>query len=183
MLTCGRSAIGARMIENYLDHKPQLADNVYVAPTALVLGRVALGERVSVWPGAVLRGDINDITVGAYTNLQDLCVGHLEDDLPLTVGAYVTVGHGAILHACEVGDNCLIGMGTIVLNGAKVGDGSIVGAGSLVPPGKEIPAGVLALGSPARVSRELSEEEVSHNRYWAEKYARHAATFLKNDGT
>jgi carbonic anhydrase/acetyltransferase-like protein (isoleucine patch superfamily) len=171
------------MIEKYLNYEPELADDVYVAPTALVLGRVTLGERASVWPGAVLRGDINEIIVGAYTNIQDLCVGHLEDDLPLVVGAYVTVGHGAILHACEVGDNCLIGMGAIVLNGASVGEGSILGAGSLVPPGKKIPAGVLALGSPAKVARKLSEEEVSHNRYWAEKYARHAATFLENDGT
>lgn len=167
------------MIENYLEYEPRLGRDVYVAPTALVLGRVTLGERVSVWPGAVLRGDINEITVGEYTNVQDLCVGHLEDDLPLVVGAYVTVGHGAVLHACEVGDNCLIGMGAIVLNGARVGDGAIVGAGSLVPPGKEIPPGVLALGSPAKVARKLSEEEVGHNRYWAEKYAKHAATFLR----
>ncbi len=166
------------MIEKYLDYEPELGADVYVAPTALVLGRVTLGERASVWPGAVLRGDINEIIIGAYTNIQDLCVGHLEDDVPLVVGAYVTVGHGAILHACEVGDNCLIGMAAIVLNGAKVGDGAIVGAGSLVPPGKEIPPGVLALGSPAKVARKLTDEEVAHNRYWAEKYARHAATFL-----
>lgn len=166
------------MIENYLEYEPRLGRDVYVAPTALVLGRVTLGERVSVWPGAVLRGDINEIIVGEYTNIQDLCVGHLEDDLPLVVGAYVTVGHGAILHACEVGDNCLIGMGAIVLNGARVGDGAIVGAGSLVPPGKEVPPGVLALGSPVKVARKLSEEEIAHNRYWAEKYAQHAATFL-----
>jgi carbonic anhydrase/acetyltransferase-like protein (isoleucine patch superfamily) len=171
------------MIECYLNYEPKLGDNVYVAPTALVLGRVTLGERANVWPGAVLRGDINEIIVGAYSNIQDLCVGHLEDDLPLVVGAYVTVGHGAILHACEVGDNCLIGMGAIVLNGARVGDGSIVGAGSLVPPGKEIPAGVLALGSPAKVARKLSQDEVNHNHYWAEKYARLAATFMPNGAT
>ncbi len=168
------------MIEKYLEYEPQLGRDVYVAPTALVLGRVTLGDRASVWPGVVLRGDINEIIVGDHTNIQDLCMGHLEDDLPLVVGAYVTVGHGAILHACEVGDGCLVGMGAIVLNGAKVGDGAIVGAGSLVPPGKEIPAGVLALGSPAKVIRKLSEEEIGHNRYWAEKYAKHAATFLRS---
>ncbi|MEE8640962.1 MAG: gamma carbonic anhydrase family protein [bacterium] len=166
------------MIEKYLEYEPQLGRDVYVAPTALVLGRVTLGDRASVWPGVVLRGDINEIIVGEHTNIQDLCMGHLEDDLPLVVGAYVTVGHGAILHACEVGDGCLVGMGAIVLNGAKVGDGAIVGAGSLVPPGKEIPAGVLALGSPAKVARKLSDEEIRHNRYWAEKYAKHAANFL-----
>jgi carbonic anhydrase/acetyltransferase-like protein (isoleucine patch superfamily) len=105
-------------------------------------------------------------------------VGHLEDDLPLVVGSYVTVGHGAILHACEVGDGSLIGMGAIVLNGATVGEGSTLGAGSLVPPGKAIPPGVLAIGSPAKVVRKLSDDEIAHNRYWAEKYAQHAATFL-----
>ena len=99
------------MIEKYLEYEPQLGRDVYVAPTALVLGRVTLGDRASVWPGVVLRGDINEIIVGEHTNIQDLCVGHLEDDLPLVVGAYVTVGHGAILHACEVGDGCLVGMG------------------------------------------------------------------------
>lgn len=166
------------MLEKYLEYEPKLGRDVYVAPTALVLGRVTLGDHASVWPGAVLRGDINEIVVGEYTNIQDLCVGHLEDDLPLIIGSYVTAGHGAILHACEVGDACLIGMGAIVLNGAKVGDGAVVGAGSLVPPGKEVPAGVLALGSPAKVARKLSEEEIAHNRYWAEKYAQHAATFL-----
>ncbi len=166
------------MIDKYLAYEPKLAEGVYVAPAALVLGRVTLGAYVSVWPGAVLRGDVNEIIVGEYTNIQDLCVGHVEDELALVVGAYVTAGHGAILHACQVGDGCLIGMGAVVLNGAKVGDGAIVGAGSLVPPGKEIPAGVLALGSPAKVARKLSEEEIAHNRYWAEKYAKHAATFL-----
>lgn len=170
------------MIEKYLDYEPKIGAGAYVAPQALVLGRVTLGEHASVWPGAVLRGDINKILVGAYTNIQDLCVGHVEDDLPLLVGAYVTVGHGAILHACEVGDGCLIGMGAVVLNGGRVGAGTTLGAGSLVPPGKKIPEGVLALGSPAKVVRKLSEEEIAHNRYWAEKYARHAATFL-NDGT
>ncbi len=167
------------MIERYVDFEPRIGAGVYVAPTALVLGRVTLGARASVWPGAVLRGDINEIIIGEMTNIQDLAVGHLEDDRPLVVGAYVTVGHGAILHACDVGDGCLIGMGAILLNGAKVGAGTTIGAGSLVPPGKEIPPGVLALGSPAKVVRELTAEEVAHNRYWAEKYAKDAADFLK----
>ncbi|MGD8718659.1 MAG: gamma carbonic anhydrase family protein [Candidatus Zixiibacteriota bacterium] len=166
------------MIENYLEYEPKIGKDVYVAPTALVLGRVTLGDRANVWPGVVLRGDINEIIIGEYTNVQDLCVGHLEDDLPLVVGSYVTVGHGAILHACEVGDGSLIGMGAIVLNGATVGEGSTLGAGSLVPPGKAIPPGVLAIGSPAKVVRKLSDDEIAHNRYWAEKYAQHAATFL-----
>ncbi|UCH79196.1 MAG: gamma carbonic anhydrase family protein [Candidatus Coatesbacteria bacterium] len=178
MLASAKVRKGGTVIEKYLDYEPQIGAGVYVAPQALVLGRVTLGDNVSIWPGTVLRGDINQIAIGAYTNIQDLCVGHVEDDLPLNVGAYVTVGHAAILHACEVGDGCLIGMAAVVLNGGRVGAGTTLGAGSLVPPGKEIPAGVLALGSPAKVVRELTEEEIAHNRYWAEKYARHAATFL-----
>jgi carbonic anhydrase/acetyltransferase-like protein (isoleucine patch superfamily) len=165
------------MIEKFGIYEPTLGAGVYIAPTAVVIGRVTLGERASVWPGAVLRGDINEIIIGAYTNIQDLAVCHLEEEMALRIGAYVTVGHGAILHACEVGDGALIGMGAIVLNGAKVGAGAVLGAGSILPPGKNIPAATLALGSPARVLRGLTEQEVAHNRHWAEKYAELAAQY------
>jgi len=165
------------MLEKYLDFEPRLAEGVYVAPTAVVIGRVTLGEYASVWSGAVLRGDINDIIIGAYTNIQDLTVGHVEEDTPLTLGAYVTVGHAAVLHACTVGDGALIGMGAIILNGASVGEGAVLGAGSLLPPGKHIPAHTLALGSPARPLRELTADEVAHNRHWAEEYARLAGRY------
>ena len=166
------------MLEEFGAYEPTLATGVYIAPTAVVIGRVTLGERASVWPGAVLRGDINEIIIGPYTNIQDLVVGHLEEDTALRVGAYVTVGHGAILHACEIGDGALIGMGAIVLNGAKVGEGAVLGAGSILPPGKTIPAATLALGSPARVLRGLTEQEVAHNRRWAEKYAELASQYV-----
>jgi carbonic anhydrase/acetyltransferase-like protein (isoleucine patch superfamily) len=165
------------MLEKYLDFEPRVAEGVYVAPTAVVIGRVTLGEYASVWPGAVLRGDINDIIIGAYANIQDLTVGHVEEDAPLTLGSYVTVGHAAVLHACTVGDGALIGMGAIVLNGASVGEGAVLGAGSILPPGKHIPAHTLALGSPARPLRELTAEEVAHNRRWAEEYARLAGRY------
>lgn len=149
------------MIERYLKYEPRLGEGVYVAPTALVLGRVTLGERASVWPGAVLRGDLNEIIVGAYTNLQDLCVGHLEDDLPLVIGSYVTAGHGALLHACEVGDGCLIGMGAIVLNGAEIGEECLVAAGALIPEGKKIPPRSVVVGAPGRVVRPVSDKDLA----------------------
>jgi len=165
------------MLEQYLNYKPQPAEGVYVSPAALVIGRVTLGARASVWPGVVLRGDINDIVVGEFTNIQDLTVGHVETDIPLVIGAYVTVGHRAILHACVVGDGALVGMGAIVLDRAEVGTGAVLGAGSLLPPGKKVPPHTLALGSPARVLRELSDEEVALNRNRAEEYAALAAVY------
>ena len=167
------------MIERFLEYEPKLGAGVYVAPAAVVIGRVTLGDRASIWPGCVLRGDINDITVGEMSNLQDLVVGHLEVDIPLVIGARVTVGHGAILHACTIGDGALVGMGAIILNGASVGEWAVLGAGSLLPPGKKVPPRTLALGSPARVVRELTEEEVGHNRRSAEFYAELAARFLE----
>lgn len=167
------------MIINYEEYKPNIGDGVFVAETATVLGRVTLGEQTSVWYGAVLRGDINEIRVGKFSNVQDLCVGHVEDDRPLIIGDYVTVGHAAILHGCIIRDGALIGMGATVLDGGEVGKGSIVAAGSLIPPRTTIPPGVLVIGTPAKVKRELTPEEIAANRVMAEKYARHAAGFLK----
>jgi carbonic anhydrase/acetyltransferase-like protein (isoleucine patch superfamily) len=158
---------------------PKLGKSAYVAPSANVIGRVRLGRGSSVWFGSVLRGDINEITVGEYTNVQDLSVGHVDNDKPLVVGDYVTIGHGAVVHGCDIGDGCLIGMRALVLSGATVRAGSIIGAGSLVREGTEIPPGVLAVGSPARVIRELTEEEKTEVKSLAEKYAKVAATYLK----
>lgn len=165
------------MIEVFQGHAPRVAERVYVAPQAAVIGRVTLAEAASVWPGAVLRGDLNDIVIGAYTNLQEHVVGHVENDLPLVVGDYVTVGHGAILHACHIGSGALIGMGAIVLNGAEVGEAALLGAGALLPPGKKIPPGMMAVGSPAKVVRALTQEEIAQQRRWAEEYAALAARF------
>lgn len=128
---------------------------VYLAETAVVTGCVALQENVNIWHGAVLRGDSGEITVGEATNIQDNCVLHEKT----TVGAYCTVGHGAILHGCTLGDCCLVGMGSIVLNGAQIGPGCMIGAGSLVTGKMVAPEGSLLLGSPAKVVRELTEEE------------------------
>lgn len=130
---------------------------IYVAPGAVVTGQVALGEKVNLWYGAVLRGDSGEITVGEGTNIQEHCVLHEKT----RVGAYCTVGHRAILHGCTVGEETLIGMGSIVLNGAKIGPRCMVGAGSLVTGKMDAPEGSLILGSPAKVVRPLTEEEMA----------------------
>lgn len=151
------------------DKKPKLSDSVYCAPTATIAADVTLKDNVSVWPGASIRGDEAAITVGENSNIQDNAVLHNDPGLPLEIGCNVTVGHGAILHSCTIGDNSLIGMGAIVLNRAKIAPYTLVGAGSLVAENKEFPEGVLLLGSPARVVRSLTPEE----KALIEKNAKH----------
>lgn len=152
---------------------------VFVEESATVMGRVTLGDYSSVWYGAVLRGDINEIHIGKYTNIQDLCVGHVEDDRGLYVGDYVTVGHSALLHGCVVRNGVLVGMGAIVLDGAKVGENAQVAAGAVVPPRMVVPPETLVMGTPAKVKRKLTAEEIAANRAMAEKYARRAEGLLK----
>lgn len=136
----------------------------WVAPDAMVIGRVVLGRAVGIWFGAVLRGDQEPIVLGAGTNVQEHCVFHTDAGFPLTIGDGCTIGHRAILHGCTVGDNCLIGMGATVLNGARIGDNSLIGAGALVPEGREIPPGSLVLGMPGKAVRQLTEAEIDRNR-------------------
>jgi carbonic anhydrase/acetyltransferase-like protein (isoleucine patch superfamily) len=157
-------------LDRFLERSPSIHPTAWIAPSASVLGDVTLEEESSVWYGAVLRGDINRIVIGPRSNVQDGSVIHLADDLPTLVGELVTVGHKAILHACTIGDEVLVGMGAIVLDGAEVGARSIIGAGALVTGGKEIPPGSLVLGSPAKVVRTLSLDEQAGIRGWAEKY-------------
>jgi carbonic anhydrase/acetyltransferase-like protein (isoleucine patch superfamily) len=160
-------------------HVPELGERVYVDPQACVIGRVALGADVSVWPMCVLRGDIQSIRVGARSNIQDGSVLHVTSDgprapggLPLVVGEEVTVGHKVLLHACTVGDRCLIGMGAIVLDGAVVESEVIVGAGSVVPPRARLPARTLWLGNPAREVRALNARELANFATLAAHYVR-----------
>src|SRR5438128_7847694 len=160
-----------RQLETYLRRKPAIAQNVYIAQGAVVVGDVTLGDSSSVWYNAVLRGDINRIVVGHHTNIQDNAVLHLADDYPCLVGDYVTIGHSAIVHACTVGDEVLIGMGATVLDGATIGNRSLIGAGALVTQMMKIPAGSLVMGSPARVMRALTAEEQNQLRVSAEKYS------------
>ena len=148
--------------------------SAFVAPGAVVRGEVHLAENSSVFYNAVLRGDRAPISIGEGTNIQDNCVVHVEYDLPVTVGKNVTVGHGAILHGCTVGDETLIGMGAIVLNGAQIGKSCLIGAGALVTQNAVIPDGCMAVGSPARVKRPLTPEEMDGLRQSAADYRQEA---------
>lgn len=147
------------MIKGHMGVEPKIDDTTFIAESADVIGNITIGRNSSVWYSTVLRGDDQPITVGENTNIQDGSVVHTGWDIPTTIGNNVTIGHKAIIHGCKIGDNTLIGMGSIILDGAEVGEFTMIGAGSLVPPGKKIPSGVLALGSPAKVIRELTQEE------------------------
>ena len=147
----------ARQLDKFLRKKPALGKNVFIAKNATVIGDVTLGAHSSVWYGAVLRGDINRIVVGHHSNIQDNAVLHLADDFPCLLGNWVTVGHGAIVHACTVGDETLVGMGAVILDGAVIGKQSLIGAKALVTQGTKIPPGSLVLGAPAKVVRKFSK--------------------------
>lgn len=153
---------------------PDIHPSAFVAPGAVVRGEVYLAENSSVFYNAVLRGDRAPISIGEGTNIQDNCVVHVEYDLPVTVGKNVTVGHGAILHGCTVGDETLIGMGAIVLNGAQIGKSCLIGAGALVTQNAVIPDGCMAVGSPARVKCPLTPEEMDGLRQSAADYRQEA---------
>jgi carbonic anhydrase/acetyltransferase-like protein (isoleucine patch superfamily) len=169
-----------RQLDTFLRQPPKLGKNVFIARTAVVIGDVTLGANSSVWYGAVLRGDINRIAVGHHSNIQDNAVLHLADELPCVLGNWVTVGHGAIVHACRVGDECLVGMGAVILDGAVIGKQSIIGAKALVTQGTKIPPGSLVLGAPAKVVRKLSKEERAGLKWWAQKYVDNGAYCLKH---
>jgi carbonic anhydrase/acetyltransferase-like protein (isoleucine patch superfamily) len=160
----------AARMDRFFRRPPTIHPSAWVAPTATVVGDVTLGEQTSVWFSAVLRGDINRIVIGPRSNVQDGAVVHLADDFPALVGELVTIGHKAIIHACTVDDEVLVGMGAIVLDGAEIGARSIIGAGALVTGGKKIPPGSLVLGSPAKVVRALTLDEQAGIRVWADKY-------------
>jgi len=142
---------------------PRLHGSVLLMEGSTVIGDVEIGEGSSLWPGAVVRGDVHSIRIGARTNLQDRAVVHVTTDThPTVIGDDVTVGHGAVLHGCTVRERCLIGIGAVVLDGAVVGPDALVAAGALVPPGAVVPPGSLAMGSPARVARQLTDRERAH---------------------
>ncbi|WKY48349.1 gamma carbonic anhydrase family protein [Eubacteriaceae bacterium ES3] len=147
-----------------------LGKTVFIAKSADVVGRVKLGNFVSIWFQAVIRGDVDSITIGNNTNIQDGTVVHVAPGHPTIIGEGVSVGHNAIIHGCTIGDNVLVGMGAIILNGAQIGDNSIVGAGALVTQGKVFPQNSLIIGSPAKAVRTLSEEEIQSIRDNAEEY-------------
>jgi len=161
----------------YFFKAPRLHARAFVAPGAVVVGNVTLEDSASVWFQAVLRADINRIVIGPRSNIQDGAIVHLDDDLPTVVGELVTVGHKAILHACTVADEVLVGMNAVVLDGAEIGPRSIIGANALVTGGTRIPPGSLVLGSPAKIVRTLSRTEQARIKKWAEKYVRLARVY------
>jgi carbonic anhydrase/acetyltransferase-like protein (isoleucine patch superfamily) len=169
-----------KQFQNFLGKRPTLGKGVYLAKTAMVLGDVTLGDHSSVWYGAVLRGDINRIRLGACSNVQDNAVLHLSDDFPCVLGDWVTVGHSAVVHACTVGNECLVGIGAVILDGAEVGEQSIIGARSLVTQGMKIPPGSMVMGSPARIVRSLTGGERNKIKWWAEKYVANASHCLQH---
>ena len=156
---------------------PQVDSTAWIADSAQVMGHVTLGPDASVWFGCVLRGDTESMTIGEGSNIQDLTVMHADHGLPLTIGEHVTVGHKVMLHGCTIGDESLIGIGAIVLNGARIGKNCLVGAGSLVTEGKEFPDGSMILGTPAKVVRQLTLEQIEGLRLSAQHYIDNARMF------
>lgn len=158
---------------------PRVADSAWVAESAEVMGNVELAADVSIWFGAVLRGDTETIRIGKGSNIQDQSMLHADIGFPLTVGDNVTVGHQVMLHGCTIGDESLIGIGAVVLNGARIGKNCLVGAGSLVTEGKEFPDGSMILGSPAKVVRELSPEQMQRLKMSAAHYIENGQRFAR----
>ena len=168
------------LVRPYGGKSPRLHDSVMLLGDVAIVGDVEIGERSSVWFGSVVRGDVNSVRIGARTNVQDHCVIHVTSGThPTRVGDDVTLGHRVTLHGCTIKDRCLVGVGAVVLDGAVVGEEAMVGAGALVPPGMVVPPGALALGSPARVKRQLTPEEVASLRASAERYAGYAERYRR----
>jgi carbonic anhydrase/acetyltransferase-like protein (isoleucine patch superfamily) len=158
-------------------HTPKIAPTAFIAPGAQIIGRVTIGERSSVWFNCVLRGDADEIIIGDGVNIQDGTIVHMDEGVPLRVSDEVTVGHRAIIHGCTIGRGALIGMGAIVMNKADIGEYALVAAGALVTEGKVIPPRTLAMGSPAKVVRELTDEEVERLKQNAVGYQRRAKQY------
>jgi carbonic anhydrase/acetyltransferase-like protein (isoleucine patch superfamily) len=160
--------------------QPRLGERVFIDPACIVIGDVVIGDDSSIWPGTIIRGDVNHIRIGARSNIQDGTVIHVSHSgpngkpvgYPTLIGDDVTIGHGAIIHACSIGDACLIGMGAIVLDGAVVEKNGFVGAGAVIPPGKTVASGELWLGNPAKCVRNLNEQEIEQLYYSAAHYVR-----------
>lgn len=177
MFTLGGMTLEERL-KTFLDCEPQIDPSAFVHPAAVIMGDVRLGPLTSIWPTVVLRGDINSIEIGEGSNVQDGSIVHLADDYGVKIGKYVTIGHKAMIHACTIEDECLIGMSATILDGAVIGARSIVGAGAVVTGGTIVPPGSLVLGMPAKIVKMLSTEAQSHVREWAEKYVEVSRGFL-----
>lgn len=167
------------MIYKFKNEAPKISDNAFIAKSSDIIGDVTLEEDSSIWFGAVLRADENSITIKKGTNIQDNCTVHSSMKHSTYIGEYSNIGHNTVIHACKIGNHTLIGMECAILDGAEVGDYTIVGAGSLIPGGKKIPSGVLCLGSPAKVIRELTKEEIEGIKENAQHYIEFSKEYMK----
>ncbi len=163
---------------SYKNVAPKLMGNNFIADTAVLIGHVSLGPGANIWFGSVARGDVNEISIGEGTNVQDLCMMHVTEKSSLSLGEQTSVGHQVTMHGCKIGKGCLIGMGATLLDDCEIGDFSLVAAGSVVTPGKKFPPRSLIMGSPARVKRELTEDEVSFVANHFKSYLGHAKEFM-----
>jgi carbonic anhydrase/acetyltransferase-like protein (isoleucine patch superfamily) len=171
------------MVRPYKGRWPKLGEGVYVDVAAQVIGDVELGDHASVWMGAVVRGDVNGIRIGARSNVQDNCVLHVTAEHRTELAEEVTVGHSVTLHGCRIGPRCLIGIGAIVLNGVEIGEESVVAAGALVPEGMQVPPRSLVMGVPGKVRREVTEAERQHVRQLAQNYLGYKESYLEESGS
>ncbi|MDE0184703.1 MAG: gamma carbonic anhydrase family protein [Candidatus Poribacteria bacterium] len=158
------------MLTAYQNTTPRIHPSAFIAEGAMIIGDVTIGEKSSVWFNCVLRGDVDRIEIGARSNIQDGTVVHMDKNFPAIIGDDVTIGHGAIIHGCSIGDGAMISMGAIILTGAKIGSGAIVGAGAVVREGQEIPAKSMAVGIPARIRRDATAEELERMRLGKDDY-------------
>jgi carbonic anhydrase/acetyltransferase-like protein (isoleucine patch superfamily) len=172
-------------ISNYLNAAPIIGERVFLHPSCQVIGEVTIGDESSIWCNTVLRGDVNRIVIGRCSNVQDLTMCHVShktidkpDGSPLIIGDYVTIGHSVILHGCQIGNECLVGMGSIVMDDVVIPDRVMIGAGSLISPGKVLESGMLYMGRPAKAVRALTEEELAYLKYSAEHYQRVKNNYL-----
>ncbi len=167
------------MLKEFNGSKPEIAPSSYVSDEAVIIGKVIVAKESSVWPGAILRGDVEEIIIGEGSNVQDGVMIHTNYGIPTIIGRDVTIGHGAIIHGAAIDDDCLIGMGAVLLDGVKIGRGSIVGAGAVVPEKMEIPPGKLVLGVPAKIIRDTTPEEILRIKANAEDYRKFAQLYKK----
>ena len=147
------------MIRDYRGAMPKISEKAYVAEGTIIVGGFSMGEYSSLWYGTIARADVDSISIGRYTNIQDGCLIHCSSGFPTVLGDYVSVGHGAVLHGCRIGNNCLIGMGAIIMDGAEIGDYSIIGMGALITQGMKIEPGSVVIGAPGKTVRDTTEEE------------------------
>ncbi len=168
------------MFFSYKNKSPKYGKNVFIAPVAIIIGDVEIGDCSSVWFGATIRGDIHYVKIGKYTNIQDNVIIHVtKDKFPVIIGDYVTIGHNAIIHGCKIGNNSLIGMGSIILDGAEIGDNSIIAAGTIIKEGTKIPKNSLVAGVPGEIKRKIKKGEIEEIKRHAINYFEYAKECMK----